>query len=102
MTTVLSREVSPLSFKRGSLHLSIGRIPMVTLGDTSKINPLSRRECVALSLSKERLVTLRLLAQLSPSVTEELDPRRIAQPSGDSQIGRNIGDKTGTARNDAL
>jgi hypothetical protein len=66
---ILFREVSPLPFKRGRPHPFIGVSFMVTLGDTSKISPFSIWEYVALSLSIERVVTLRLLAQLSPSVT---------------------------------
>ena len=78
MTTTIFREVSPLSFKRGSLHPFIGVTSLVSLGDTSKVTSFLRRECVALSLSIRQVVTLRLPGQVAPSVTAA--PKAVAKP----------------------
>jgi hypothetical protein len=77
----------------------------MTLDDTSKLNAFFRKVYVALSLSIEkrddtsfpRSSVINCLHS-----TLESEKQRCAQPFGDCQNGRNFGDKTGTARNDAL
>lgn len=90
-----NREVSPLPLKRGRLLTRPMVTDVVTLGDSSTLSPVRRKNYLSLCLCIEKMVTLRWLPELSPTVTIAGGGMRHRRPAH-SDLPQKFGDRTGT------